>query len=403
MSGRRGTLHLQTVDELLGAPVAPAAENSQVEIPVDKIVPFEHHPFKVLDDEKMADLVKSIRGNGVLTPVIVRPDDADGYEMISGHRRLHASKLAGLTMIPAIVKPMTDDEATIAMVDSNMQREEILPSERAFALKMKMDAMRRRGYRSDLAGEADAAKVAGMSDIATVKNQGDFETCGREVHKSDEGDQEVTCGHKVHKSEENQPEEILSEQDNHKPEDSERKFVNDMYEVSDQTSTCGLEVHKFSESRTRDAIGKEMGMGGRQVQRYLRLTELIQELLDMVDAKKISLDVGVGLSYLPTDVQGMVYSYMKVYGAIRTEQVEALKDAPDLEEITQEQVTEVLQDALPKRKDRSKVAFSARALDRYFPKSYTEAMREKVILQLLEKWTDSLQTNGLGENHERNG
>ena len=257
MSGRRGTLHLQTVDELLGAPVAPAAENSQVEIPVDKIVPFEHHPFKVLDDEKMADLVKSIRGNGVLTPVIVRPDDADGYEMISGHRRLHASKLAGLTMIPAIVKPMTDDEATIAMVDSNMQREEILPSERAFALKMKMDAMRRRGYRSDLAGEADAAKVAGMSDIATVKNQGDFETCGREVHKSDEGDQEVTCGHKVHKSEENQPEEILSEQDNHKPEDSERKFVNDMYEVSDQTSTCGLEVHKFSESRTRDAIGKE--------------------------------------------------------------------------------------------------------------------------------------------------
>ncbi len=303
MSGRRGTLHLQTVDELLGAPVP---ENSQVEISVDKIVPFEHHPFKVLDDEKMEELVKSIRENGVLTPVIVRPDDADGYEMISGHRRLRASKLVGLATIPAIVKPMTDDEATIAMVDSNMQREEILPSERAFALKMKMDALRRRGYRSDLA----------------------------------------------------------------------------------EQSTYGLQVHKFDEKTTRETVGKEMGMGGRQVQRYLRLTELIQELLDMVDAKKIKLDVGVGLSYFPKDVQRMVYAYMKINGAVRMEQVEALKAVANLDGITQEQVTEVLNEALPKRKDRGRVSFSPATLDRYFPKSYTASQREEIIFKLLKEWTD---------------
>lgn len=332
MSGKRGTLHLQTVDELLGAPVP---ENSQVEISVDKIVPFEHHPFKVLDDEKMEELVKSIRENGVLTPVIVRPDDADGYEMISGHRRLRAAKIAGFATIPAIVKPMTDDEATIAMIDSNMQREEILPSERAFALKMKMDALRRRGYRSDLEGSTDA-----------------------EV----ENGQETTCGLKVHKC-----------------------------EGSIQELTCGHEVHKFNESRTRDAIGKEMGMGGRQVQRYLRLTELIQELLDMVDMKKINLDVGVGLSYLPRDVQEMVYVYMKMYGAVRMEQVEALKTVANFDGITQEQVTEVLNEALPKRKERGRVSFSPSTLDRYFPRSYTTSQREEIIFQLLEKWADSLK------------
>lgn len=359
MSGRRGTLHLQTVDELLGAPVP---ENSQVEISVDKIVPFEHHPFKVLDDEKMEDLVKSIRENGVLTPVIVRPDDADGYEMISGHRRLHASKIAGLVTIPAIVKPMTDDEATIAMVDSNMQREEILPSERAFALKMKMDALRRRGYRSDLEGCTDTEVETGQET-----------TCGLKVHKFEGSIQELTCGREVHKLE------------------NEKNQAIDKSEPVKQTLTCGHEVHKFNESRTRDAVGKEMGMGGRQVQRYLRLTELIPKLLDMVDVKKINLDVGVGLSYLPSDVQEMVYVYMKMYGAVRMEQVEALKAVANFDGITQEHVTEVLNETLPKRKERGRVSFSPSTLDRYFPKSYTASQREEIIFQLLQEWADRLK------------
>lgn len=125
-------------------------KSAATQISIRQIHPFRNHPFKVLDDDRMKDLVQSIKDNGILNPVLVRPDEQGGFEMISGHRRMHAAKLAGLTTVPAIIKEMTDDEAVIAMVDSNMQREEILPSERAFSLKMKMDVMRHQGYRSDL-------------------------------------------------------------------------------------------------------------------------------------------------------------------------------------------------------------------------------------------------------------
>ena len=141
MAPKREKIHFASVDELLGAPVTKDATE---EIRIDKIFPFENHPFKVIDDEKMDELVESIQANGVLTPVILRPDDEGTYEMISGHRRMHAAKRAGLTVIPAIIKPMTNDEAVLMMVDSNIQREELLPSEKAFAYKMKLDAMRRK-------------------------------------------------------------------------------------------------------------------------------------------------------------------------------------------------------------------------------------------------------------------
>lgn len=147
MTAKREKVHFESVEELLGA---PEVKGATTEIRIDQIFPFENHPFKIQDDDRMQELVESIRQHGVLVPVMVRPDDEGTYEMISGHRRMHAAKLAGLVTIPAIIKPMTDDEATIAMVDANMQREEILPSERAFSLKMKMDAMRRQGYRADL-------------------------------------------------------------------------------------------------------------------------------------------------------------------------------------------------------------------------------------------------------------
>lgn len=173
MTAKREKVHFESVEELLGAPVAKDATS---EIRIDQIFPFENHPFKVLDDDRMQELVESICQHGVLVPVLVRPDDEGTYEMISGHRRMHAAKLAGLATIPAIIKPMTDDEATIAMVDANMQREEILPSERAFSLKMKMDAMRRQGARTDLAMRRKA-------EVASQNNVSDSGTCGTECHK----------------------------------------------------------------------------------------------------------------------------------------------------------------------------------------------------------------------------
>ncbi|WP_026519445.1 ParB/RepB/Spo0J family partition protein [Butyrivibrio sp. FCS006] len=152
---------LSSIDELLGVP----SMEGTVDLDVMTIYPFENHPFRVVDDEKMDELVESIKESGVLTPVLVRPDDEGNYEMISGHRRLHAAKRAGLRKIPAIIKEMTNDDATIAMVNANMQREEVLPSEKAFAFKMKMDAMKHKGFRTDLTLSHDATKLNTGEDI----------------------------------------------------------------------------------------------------------------------------------------------------------------------------------------------------------------------------------------------
>ena len=153
-----GKIKLQSVDELLGVPEIAGTQ----EIEIGRIHSFPNHPFKVLDDDKMESLVDSIRENGILNPVIVRPDQTGDYEMISGHRRLHAASIVGLAKIPAIVKEMSDDEAIIKMVDANIQREEILPSERAWSLKMKMDAVKRQGQRSDLTSDHNGPKLAAV-------------------------------------------------------------------------------------------------------------------------------------------------------------------------------------------------------------------------------------------------
>ena len=299
MAVKREKVHFETVEELLGVPVE---KDATAEIRIDQIYPFENHPFKVLDDDKMAELVESIKENGVLSPVLVRPDDEGGYEMISGHRRMHAAKLAGLTTIPAIIKPMTNDEATIVMVDSNMQREEILPSERAFALKMKLDAMRRQGSRTDL-----------------------------------------TSGHDVQKSE---------------------------------------------SEWSRDQVGKAMGMGGRQVQRYIRLTELIPELLDYVDRRRLPMVLGVEISYFNKDLQKWLYQYIRENGMIRQAQIDAIKKN-NVDNLTQYSMIEVLNAALPQKKLNGKLTLSKRKLDRFFTADYDNEEREKVILQLLEKWKES--------------
>ena len=218
MKNRSGEkIKLTSIDELLGV----VNEESAMEIEIDKIKPFAGHPFKVIDDEKMQDLIESISESGVLTPVLIRPDQNDGYEMISGHRRMHAAQKAGLITIPAIVREMTDDEAVIAMVDANIQREELLPSEKAFAYKMKMEAMKRQGQRTDL------------------------------------------------------------------------------------TSTPLVEKLSVAE------LGKEYNESRETVRRYIRLTELIPQILDMVDNDLIALRPAVEISFLNVSYQQYLLDVMQ--------------------------------------------------------------------------------------------
>ena len=318
MATKRERIHFASVEEILGAPIT---KENTTEIRIDQIRPFEHHPFKVLDDEKMEDLTESIRQNGVLVPVLVRPDDEGNYEMISGHRRMHAAKLAGLTTIPAVIKEMTDDDATIAMVDTNIQREEILPSERAFALKMKMDAMRHQG----------------------------------------------TSRHHVEK---------LEDQDN---------------EASDG-ETSGHLVEKLNSSGARattaDSIGEVIGMTGRQVNRYIRLTELNPKLLNLVDEKKLAMTIAVDISYFNDDIQQWLYEYIRENGTVKPRQIEELKACNNLDNITQFTMIGILNDAMPKPKANGRIQFSQRTLDKYFPPSYSTADRERILIELLKQWHD---------------
>lgn len=294
-----GKIKLQSVDELLGVPEIAGTQ----EIEIGRIHAFPNHPFKVLDDEKMDTLVDSIRENGILNPVIVRPDNSGDYEMISGHRRLHAAGIAGLKKVPAIVKEMSDDEATIIMVDANVQREEILPSERAFSLKMKMDAMRRQGARIDVDG------------------------------------------------------------------------------------TCCTECDK-SGKKTASIVGDQVGLKARQVHKYIRLTELVPEILEFIDQKKITITMGVDLSYLDEQIQKWVYEYYKDNGFLKPVQVEALKNYPNLSNATQQSVISIMNDALPKKSVSAKITFSEKKLNKYFPSHFSSKDRENIIIQLLEKWSD---------------
>ena len=293
MSAKKEKLHFESVQELLGA---PEVKEGTTQVRLDQIYPFENHPFKVLDDEKMDDLVKSIKENGVLVPVLIRPDDEGNYEMISGHRRLHAAQKAGLAVIPAIIKEMTNDEATIAMVDANIQREEILPSERAFSLKMKMDAIKRQGQRTDLTSGHDAQKLSA------------------------------------------------------------------------------------------EIIGEEAGMHGRTVTKYIRLTELVPVLLDLMDSRKINFLTGVELSYLDKDMQGWIYEYVKENGFLKKEQITALRNTENLENITQTTMIQIMNGALPENRSNGRVNLSERKLDKYFPPHFSSSERESVIINLLEKW-----------------
>ena len=300
-----GNLALKGLDDLFST-----EENRQEEqreqvqqIPIDALHPFTNHPFKVLDDEAMTRTVESIAQYGVLAPLIARPrPDGDGYEIISGHRRQYAAKLAGLDTLPVIVRQMSDDAAVILMVDSNLQREHILPSERALAYKMKLDAMRR--------------------------------TSGRP-------------------SKENP-----------------RQLVGNF--------------------ETADVVGKESGESGRQVQRFIRLTSLIPELLDMVDEKKIAFNPAVELSYLDESQQRDFLEAMEdTQNAPSLSQAQQLKKMAQQGEFSYEKAFDVM--GQEKKSEKDTVTIKNETLRKYFPRSCTPKQMEEKIIQLLDAWQKKQQ------------
>ena len=296
-------VRMVSVDELLGV----EGEESSLELEIAKIQPFQNHPFKVVDDDKMEELVNSICQNGVLTPVLVRPTDDGGYEMISGHRRMHAAQRAGLTKIPAIIRELTDDAATIVMVEANSQREEVLPSEKAFAYKMRYEAMKRQGSRRDLTSYQVGTKL-----------------------------------------------------------------------------------------RADEELAKDVGESKNQVYRYIRLTELIPELLEMVDAKKLPLVTAVDISHIDHEVQEYLYEYIRENGMVKSYQVSALrKYLEDAGTIGQSKMISVLNEVLSGKTQTKSVHFSEKKLRKYFSSNYTTRDMEKIMIRLLEKWKEE-QEGGHG-------
>ena len=307
MPRKGANISLSSYDDIFETDESRA--DSQLEkvqkIPISELVPFKNHPFKVIDDEAMLRTTESIAQFGVLTPLIARPLEDGGYEIISGHRRAHAAEAAGLTEVPVIVRDMDDDAATVLMVDSNLQRENILPSERAFAYKMKLEAMKRQGVRTDLQEEGTSAQV------------------GRKLE-------------------------------------------------------------------TADLIGQDTGDSRNQVRRYIRLTNLIPELLDMVDQKQISFNPAVELACLTPEEQQHVIEAMDF-----TQAAPSLSQAQRLKKLSQEGgcTLEAMQDILGevKKGDLERVAFKSEQLRKYFPKSYTPKQMSDTIIKLLEQWQKKRQ------------
>ena len=297
MKNRSGEkIKLTSIDELLGV----VNEESAMEIEINRIHAFKDHPFKVLDDEKMADLVESVKTYGVLTPVLLRSDGENGYEMISGHRRMHAAVIAGLVTIPAIVKELSDDDAVIAMVDANIQREELLPSEKAFAYRMKLDAMKHQGYRTDITSGQNGQKSKGVV--------------------------------------------------------------------------------------SRDILAEQVGESTRNVQRYIRLTELIPELLDMVDVKKLNFTIAVDISYIDKEMQKWIYEYIRDTGFIKPKQITALRKQLEEGPVNQGFMISIFNSCIAVKAPERKVVLSGKKLTKYFPEDYSETDMEKVIEALLEQW-----------------
>ena len=298
MQKRGGNVSLNKYDDIFSTEQSRAEDRLEKvrEIPLAELHPFKNHPFKVLDDESMQRTVESIARFGVLSPAIARPSPDGGYELVAGHRRHHACELVGMETMPVIVRELDDDAATILMVDSNLQRETILPSERAFAYKMKLEAMRHQGERTDLTSR----QVVGKLEAA-------------------------------------------------------------------------------------DMLGKDTGESGRQIQRFIRLTELIPELLDMVDQKQIAFNPAVELSFLKPEEQKQLLEAMDYAQATPSlSQAQRLKKYSQEGKCTFEVMCTVMDEE--KKTDIDRVIIKQDVLRKYFPKSYTPKQMEDTIIRLLEQW-----------------
>ena len=298
MPKSNANLALKGLDEMFSTEESRQEQKREQvqQIPIEELFPFKEHPFKVLDDEAMQRMVESVAQYGVLAPLIARPRPEGGYEIISGHRRQHAAELAGLDTLPVIVREMTDDAAVILMVDSNLQREHILPSERAFAYKMKLEALKNQGARSDLT-----------------------------------------------------------------------------------SSQVGMKLQAL------DIVGQEAGESRNQIQRFIRLTNLIPELLDMVDEKKISFNPAVELSYLDEAQQRDFLQAMdETQNAPSLSQAQRMKKLAQEEKFTYEAAFAIMGEA--KKDELDKVVIKNDTLKKYFPRSYTPRQMEDVIIKLLEQW-----------------
>lgn len=298
MKSSARNIGLTSLDDLFSTEESRADEGREKvrEIPLAELHPFRNHPFKVRDDERMLDTAESIREHGVLVPAIARPREEGGYELIAGHRRKRGCELAGLTTMPVIVRALDDDAATIIMVDSNIQRENILPSERAFAYKMKLEALRHQGERRD--------------------------PTSRQV------------------------------------------------------------VRKLE---TADLIGQDSGESGRQVHRYIRLTALLPELLDMVDERKMAFNPAVELSYLrPEEQRDLLETMDSEQTTPSLSQAQRMKKFSQEGRLNIDVMCAILSEE--KRNDVDKITFRSDTLRKYFPRSYTPQQMEQVILKLLEGW-----------------
>lgn len=293
-------ISLTSYDDIFSTEENRQSEQIQ-QISISDLHPFKNHPFKVLDDEAMQRTVESVAQFGVLAPLVVRPREEGGYEIISGHRRQHAAELAGLKTLPVIVRNMDDDQAVIQMVDSNLQRESILPSERAFAYKMKLEAIKNQGARSDLTSR----QVVGKLEAA-------------------------------------------------------------------------------------DLVGKSSNESGRQVQRFIRLTNLIPELLELVDQKKISFNPAVELSYLTDSEQRDFFEAMQdTQNAPSLSQAQRIKKLSQEGQCSYESIYDIMGEE--KKAETDKVTIKNDVLRKYFPKSYTPRQMEETILKLLEQWQKKRQ------------
>ena len=298
MPKSNANLALKGLDEMFSTEESRQEQKREQvqQIPIEELFPFKEHPFKVLDDEAMQRMVESVAQYGVLAPLIARPRPEGGYEIISGHRRQHAAELAGLDTLPVIVREMTDDAAVLLMVDSNLQREHILPSERAFAYKMKLEALKNQGARSDLT-----------------------------------------------------------------------------------SSQVGMKLQAL------DIVGQEAGDSRNQVHRFIRLTNLIPELLDLVDEKKISFNPAVKLSYLDEAQQRDFLQAMdETQNAPSLSQAQRMKKLAQEEKFTYEAAFAIMGEA--KKDELDKVVIKNDTLKKYFPRSYTPRQMEDVIIKLLEQW-----------------